>query len=272
MSPDHVIARTSARLRELWSRDLPAFGLWSTLRDTAVAEMLAGSRFDYVCIDLQHGTADFADLPTTMQAMRAADHAPLVRLPWNDPAGVMRALDAGACAVVVPMVDDAAQAAAAASASRFPPDGSRSWGPMWGQVRADGAPSPAEQNAATLCLVMIETSAGVAAVEEIVRVPGIDGVYIGPNDLALGCGHGRATYRDSPDVDALIERLISTCRDAGLVAGLHCSDVEMAVHWAGRGARMLTVAQDGGLLRAGLERTWSALSEATDLTRTRAAP
>ena len=271
-TPDHVIARTSARLRELWSRDLPAFGLWSSLRDTMIAETLGGSEFDYVCIDLQHGAATLADLPTMAQAMRAADAAPLVRVPWNEPATVMRALDAGACAVVVPMVDNAEQARAAAAASHFPPDGTRSWGPMWGYVRADGAPAPDEQNAAAICLVMIETSAGLDAVEDIVGVPGVDGIYIGPSDLALSCGHGRSTYRDSPAVDAMIERIIRACRAADVVAGLHCSDVEMAAHWAGRGARMLTVAQDGGLLRAALGRTWTALGEATDLATTRTAP
>ncbi len=133
---------------------------------------------------------------------------------------------------------------------------------MWAGVRPDGAPDPAEQDTSTICLVMVETPGGVEAIEEIVRVPGVDGVYIGPSDLALGTGHGRATYRDSAAVDELIERLVGTCRDAGVVAGLHCSDVEMAGHWAGRGVRMLTTGQDMALLGAALTRQWAALDSA----------
>jgi 4-hydroxy-2-oxoheptanedioate aldolase len=257
-----VIPRSSARLRELWSRDQPAFGLWSSTRDTVVAELVAGAPHDYVCVDLQHGSATFAELPGMLQAMRAAGRAPLVRVPWNEPSGIMRALDTGAIGVIVPMVNNAAEAAAAASACRFPPNGARSWGPMWAPVRTDGAPAAADQDAATICLVMVETPAGVEAIEEIARTPGVDGVYIGPNDLALGCGHGRATYRDSPAVDELIQHLVTTCRDAGVVAGLHCSDVDMAAHWAGRGVRVLTCGQDLALLRTAVTGQWKAVEEA----------
>lgn len=241
-------ARATAHLRSLWSRDTPAFGLWSSLTDPAVAELLAQQAFDYTCVDLQHGMATYTDLPFLLQAMRAGGAAPLVRVPWNEPAALMRVLDSGACGVVVPMVDDAAAAARAAAACRYPPVGARSWGPMWGAVRPDGAPAPHEQDEAVLCFVMVETRAGLDDLERIVAVDGVDGVYIGPNDLALSCGHGRATYRDAPEVDAMLQRVVDACRAAGVVAGLHCSDVDMARHWAGRGARLLTVAQDSLLL------------------------
>jgi 4-hydroxy-2-oxoheptanedioate aldolase len=92
-----------------------------------------------------------------------------------------------------------------------------------------------------------------------VAVPGVDGVYIGPNDLALGTGHGRGTYRDTPEVDALIQRIIDACRSAGIAAGVHCSDVEMARHWAGRGATMLTGANDSALLKVAADAAIRAL-------------
>lgn len=262
-SSDGVVARTSAHLRDLWSRDLPAFGVWSVLPDPTVAELLAASAFDYVCLDLQHGVATFSELPEMVRAMRAAGKAPVVRVPWNEPVDIMRAIDTGASAVLVPMVNSAEEAARAASACRFPPTGTRSWGPMWGDLRADGALPPAAQDEAAICLVMVETQAGVEALEEIVRTPGVDGVYVGPNDLALGCGYGRATYRDSSEVDALIQRVVDTCRGAGVVAGLHCSDAEMAVHWAGRGVRLLTAGQETSLLRAALGELWAQVSGAT---------
>jgi 4-hydroxy-2-oxoheptanedioate aldolase len=257
-----VVGRSAGHLRDLWRRDRPAFGLWSVLPDPAVAELVAGGPFDYVCVDLQHGVATFSELPAMLQAMRAAGRAPVVRVPWNEPAGIMRALDVGASAVLVPMVNSADDARRAASACRYPPAGQRSWGPMWADVRPDGALPPAEQDAAVICLVMVETRAGMAALDEIVRVPGVDGVYIGPNDLALGCGYGRATYRDSAEVDALIDRAVAACRDAGVVPGLHCSDAEMALHWAGRGARMLTAGQDTSLLSAASTDLWHRLAHA----------
>lgn len=263
--PDHghdgsgTTTRSSRRLRELWAADRPAYGVWSGLADPVVAELLAATAFDYVCVDLQHGLATPAVMPAVAQAMRAAGRAPLVRVAWKDPVDVMRAIDSGAAGVVVPMVDSADDARRAAAACRFPPTGTRSWGPMWGDVRADGARPPQEQDDDVLCLVMVETRAGVDAVEEIVAVPGVDGVYVGPNDLALGCGLGRSTYRDSGEVDALLQHVVDACRRAGVVAGLHCSDPDMALHWAGRGVRMLTAATDTTLLRGAADDVWAAV-------------
>ncbi len=256
-----LVARSSGRLRELWREDRPAYALWSCLADPVVAELVAAGPFDTVVVDLQHGLATPAELPHLLQAMRAAGLAPAVRVAWKDPATIMRAVDTGASAVVVPMVDSAEDAAVAAAACRFPPTGTRSWGPMWGDVRPDGALPPAEQDAGVLCFVMVETRAGVDALEEIVATPGVDGVFIGPNDLALGCGYGRSTYRDEPEVDALLQRIVDACRDAGVVAGLFCSDVEMARHWAGRGARLLSAAVDTSLLRTAVAGAWAAVSE-----------
>jgi len=254
-----VVERSAARLRDRWAQDRPAFGIWSMLADPAVAELVAATEFDYVCVDLQHGLATFSELPSMLQAMRSAGRAPVVRVPWNEPAQITRAVDTGAAAVLVPMVNSAEDAALAASACRFPPAGTRSWGPMWGDARADGALPPQQQDEVVLCMVMVETQAGVDAIDEIVAVPGVDGVYIGPNDLALGCGLGRSTYRDCEQVGALLQRVVDACRRSGVVAGLHCSDVEMALHWAGRGVGMLTVATDTTLLRQAAEQTLAAI-------------
>ena len=262
---ESVIARSSAHLRGRWAQDQPVFGLWTGLADPAVAELEATSPFDYVCVDLQHGVSTFSELPHMLQAMRAAGRAPIVRVPVNEAATIMRALDTGACAALVPMVNSADDAARAVAACRFPPEGERSWGPMWGDVRDDGALPPEEQNAASICIVMVETAAGMDDLEAIAAVPGLDGIYIGPNDLALSCGYGRETYRTSTDVDAMIQRIVDVCRDRGIVAGLHCSDIDMAAHWAARGARMLTAATDTTLLRGAISRAWSALDEAAGL-------
>ena len=252
--------RGTAHLRGLWRQDRAAFGMWSLLADPVVAELVAATDVDFAVVDLQHGFATFAELPTLLQAMRAGGMAPVVRVPWNEPAQIMRAADSGACGVLVPMVNSAAQAAAAVDACRFPPLGSRSWGPMWGGIRADGAPAPDVANEALLCFVMVETQEGIDALEEIAAVPGVDGVFIGPNDLALSCGYGRATYRDSVEVGRLLDRVIEVCTASGVVPGLFCSDGEMALHWAGRGARFLSAGMDTGLLREGIDALAAQLS------------
>ena len=251
MQPQHgTIASAAARLRSAMSAGR-AYGMWSSIPDTSVAELVAGLPYDYVVVDLQHGVATFTELPVIAQAMRAAGNAPLVRVPWKDPAQIMRALDSGACGVVVPMVSSADEAEAAVSACRFPPVGVRSWGPMWSTVRSDGALPPAEQDAGALCIVMIETAEAIADLDAILATEGLDGIYIGPNDLALACGFGRGTYRDDPEVAALIQQIVDACRAAGVPAGLHCSDPEMGRDWIARGASMVTIAQDTGLIADG---------------------
>ncbi len=153
--------------------DQPAFGLWSVLPDPTRRRAAGRRRRWTTCASTSStGSRRSASCPRCCERCGAAGVAPIVRVPWNEPAAVMRALDTGASAVLVPMVNSAAEAARAAAACRFPPTGERSWGPMFGDTRPDGALPPAEQDAAVLCLVMVETLAGVEALEEIVRVPG----------------------------------------------------------------------------------------------------
>ena len=251
MQQNHgTTARAAAHLRSAIESG-GAYGIWISIPDLSVAELVAGLPYDYVVVDLQHGVTTFTELPALAQAMRAAGNAPLVRVPWKDPAQIMRAIDSGACGVVVPMISSAEEAQAAVSACRFPPVGVRSWGPMWGYVRSDGALPPAEQDAGVLCIVMIETAEAINDLEAILATEGVDGIYIGPNDLALACGFGRGTYRDDPEVASLIQKIVDACRAAGVPAGLHCSDPEMGRDWIARGAAMVTIAQDTGLLADG---------------------
>jgi 4-hydroxy-2-oxoheptanedioate aldolase len=225
-----------------------SFGLWSNGDSLAVARVLGRSGFDYVCLDLQHGLLDVANLHPAAWAVRAGGARCVVRVPWNRPEYLMRALDLGAQAVIVPMVESVAQARAASAAARFGSDGARSWGPVWGGE----APAPAEADAQVQCFVMVETATALAAVEEIAAVPGLAGIYVGPNDLALSTGFGRATYRTDPAIGAMIDRIVAACDANGIVAGLHCDSVEMAEHWFARGVTMLTCATDTVILEQGL--------------------
>ncbi|GEM_PF-217461 len=233
--------------------DSAEYGIWSCTDSASTVRMLGRAGYDYVCLDLQHGLADPADLHQLAWSVRAGGSRCVVRVPWNRPEHIMRAVDLGAQRVVVPMVESAHEARRAVDATRYPRAGTRSWGPLW------PSESPEPQDAEVECFVMVETRAGLDAVDAIAATPGLAGIYIGPNDLALAAGHGRATYDTDPGVDAMLTRVVAACRAAGITAGLHCSSVAMAAHWAARGVAMLTAATDHVLLEHAVRGTAAAL-------------
>lgn len=235
-------------LKASWSEKRAAAGVWLTLADPVTAEVLAGSGFDYLVIDLQHGVAGPDSLAGLLHAVSRSTTQSLVRVPWNEPAIIMRSLDLGAAGVIVPLVNTADDARSAVAACRYPPDGMRSWGP-W-RAGVDGRRVvPAEANRDTICVIMVETELALENLEEIVAVPGIDAIYIGPNDLAMGLGEGRTTYKESKVVRDAIDKVLKACQRAQVVVGLHCSSPEMAIEWRKAGVQMLTTAEDVMLLK-----------------------
>jgi 4-hydroxy-2-oxoheptanedioate aldolase len=234
-------------LRAAWAEGRTAFGLWSAIPSSFSAEIVAGAGVDYVCVDQQHGVVDYASMIPMLQAIGAAGAAPITRVLSNDPYRIMKALDAGALGVIVPLVNDAGEAANAVAACRYPPHGIRSYGP----IRASsviGSRDPEDLAGEVLCIVMVETREGLENVEEIAATPGIDGIYIGPADLALSLGLPPST---SVTQDAHIEavrRIREACRKHGVVAGMHASSGMWAKQHAEAGFDMVTVASDASLL------------------------
>ena len=162
-------------------------GIWSFAVDVDLLRRLASGGFDWLAVDAQHGRLDRAALHAVGRALADTDASLVVRVPSVDPVWIGAALDAGAVAVVVPSVTSATDAELAARASRYPPLGERSWGqfaPQWGGAVID----PAAANAAVRCLVMIETAGALADVDAIAATPGVDGLFVGPFDLALALG------------------------------------------------------------------------------------
>jgi 4-hydroxy-2-oxoheptanedioate aldolase len=168
-------------------------------------------------------------------------------VPWNEPGSIMRALDAGAEGVIVPMVNTPEEARAAAGASRYPPLGYRSWGPLRsGMAQPDF--NPALGNEQTICLVMIETYQAVDDVDAILDVPGVDGVFVGPNDLAISHSGANAGAGTSERDVEMIERVAGACARRGLVAGISCTGPEDARRWERAGYSLLGMPSDAGLL------------------------
>ncbi len=250
------------RLRAKWEAEEAAFGLWAGIPTSLTAEIAAAAGYDYVCVDLQHGLSDEATMITMFQATQAAGAVPMARLAWNEPWLIMRALDLGAVGVILPLIDNAAEARRAVESCRYPPLGKRSFGP----VRAEmvmGTTAPADLGGDVLCFAMIETRDGIDNLEEIAATPGLDGLYIGPSDLsiALGLPPGGVVADPSQDRPALaeaIERVRQVCEANGLIAGMHCGGGAIAEHYAKQGFRLITVAVDTNLYKATISRELSA--------------
>lgn len=226
----------------------PSYGGWCSIPSTLSAEVMARGGFDWLCIDCQHGLIDYREMLGMVQVAEAAGRPALVRVSWNHPAEIMRSLDAGAAGVIVPMVETAEDAAAATASCRYSPKGHRSWGPIRASLAHAGW-SPQLGNDAVGCIVQIESRRAVENLDEILAVDGLDGIYIGPADLAVS--HGLApTFQITDDFhDGLVRHILQASLDAGVPAGIHCTDPLSARTWADAGFRFVTLTSDVTLLK-----------------------
>lgn len=248
------------RLRAKWDAGEPTFGLWAGIPSSFTAELAAAAGYDYVCVDLQHGLSDERTMVSMLQATMAARSTALVRVAWNEPWLIMRALDLGAAGVIVPLVGSGADAATAVQACKYPPDGTRSYGPIRAELVV-GSGSPAELAGAVLCFVMVETREGLEHLEEIALTPGLDGIYIGPSDLSIALGLTPATG-GQPLEDA-IARVRAACDARGLIAGMHCASGAAARGRAAEGFELITVGVDASLFKSTISRELAEARTAT---------
>ena len=235
-------------LKQAWAEDRTAFGLWSVIPSSFSAEIFAKTGVDYVCVDQQHGVVGYDSMVPMFQAIQAEGSAPITRVLSNDPFLIMKALDAGAWGVIVPLVNSAEDAARAASACRYPPQGIRSFGP----VRAAGvigSRDPERLGGEVLCLVMVETRDALERVDEIANTPGVDGIYIGPADLALSLGLPPTLEIQEGEHAEAVGRIREACHRNGIAAGIHCPSGEWARKHTETGFDLVTVATDATLLR-----------------------
>ncbi len=219
------------------------FGAITTVGDSLVTEVLGHSGVDWVCVDLQHGAFGDDALFPVLQALELTGTSALVRVRWNEPASIMRALDAGAAGVIVPMVETVEQAAAAVAACRYPPAGIRSWGPIRARYSMPGY-SPQRADDTVICAVMVETIAGLAAVRSLAGVAGLDAIFVGPSDLSLSMGYPPSLGMPPPEVDEAIWQITDACANAEITAGIFTAGSDQALRWAGRGFRLVSVHSD----------------------------
>jgi 4-hydroxy-2-oxoheptanedioate aldolase len=238
------------KIKQLWADDRPVLHGWLSIGNSFTAEVMAAQGYDAISVDVQHGALDYSSLLPMYQAMRASGVVLGARVPWLDPAMIMKVLDAGALLVICPMVSTAEQAAEFVSYLRYPPLGQRSFGPTRASF-ALGDNIGAEANDQVVGLAMIETREGMENLDAIAATPGLDGLYVGPADLSLALGAGRLAPgfdREEPEMIAAIKTILAASKASGKRAALHCGTAEYAARAIGWGFDMCTVSGDFRLM------------------------
>lgn len=222
-------------------------GLWSSLCSNLVAEVIAGSGFDWILIDTEHAPNELPTVIGQLQALVGGTAAPVVRPAWNDAVTIKRLLDAGVQNFLVPYVQTPEEARAAVAATRYPPEGVRGVavthrGNQYGRV----TDYYKRANREICVLVQIETSLALKNLEAIASVEGVDGLFIGPSDLAASLGHlgdaGHTEVRTA--IDDALKRIHRTSKASGILAPIEAD----ARHWLSMGCTVLAVGSDVGLL------------------------
>lgn len=228
---------------------------WSTIPEPVVAELCARAAFDCVTVDMQHGMHDAVSAMRSISGIALAGKPALVRVMAGDNGMVSRALDFGAEAVIAPMIDTVEQAQAFADAAKYPPIGNRSWGPLRAQTvfGIDPATQLATGNAESLALAMIETRQALAALDDILALPGIDGIFVGPSDLSVTLTEGKRVAPGDPVVDEPMRLIANRTNSAGKIAGAFAWGGARADSFKAMGYRLIAVGTDQACLARGIE-------------------
>jgi 4-hydroxy-2-oxoheptanedioate aldolase len=222
-------------------------GLWSSLCSNIAAEIIGDSGFDWILLDTEHSPNEIPDLVGQLQALQASKTTPIIRPAWNDAVMAKRALDIGAQTLLFPYVQNAAEAKAAVASTRYPPHGIRGVSVAARASRYGRTPGYLGKSNAEICvLVQVETRAALDQLEAIAAVDGVDGVFIGPSDLAASLGHlGNPQH---PDVQAAIKDAVDRLKKVGKPAGMLTGNEEEAKRYIDWGYLFVAVGADIGLL------------------------
>jgi len=228
----------------------PSIGTWLTLPDPIAARMMARVGFDWLTVELEHSPTSFESAAASFAIISGSGSVPLVRVPWNTGENIKRVLDIGAWGIVVPMVNSRAEAEAAVAAARYAPLGTRSIG---GQLHAinfetDPATYYAKANDEILVVLMAEHVKAIEKADEIFSVPGIDVVFIGPNDLHNSMGKPPAFESADKQFTDAVAHILSVARKYGIAPGIHVADEAAAQRRLAEGFQFIAIGSEAGMM------------------------
>jgi 4-hydroxy-2-oxoheptanedioate aldolase len=243
---EHFPARRIARGETVYSA-------WVTIPEPLVAETAARAGFAAVTMDMQHGPLTSNDIMRCITAAHQNGAAAAIRVPIKSYALASRALDSGASAVIMPMINTVEEARALVSATKYPPLGERSWGPQRAIELFDVSRETYlhQANTATLSLALIETPQALDNLEGILAVEGLDGIFVGPSDLSISLSGGAFVDPADEAVDAAIDFILEQTLEAGKIAAIYSRTPERAKAFVERGFHMVCVGSDVQAIRYG---------------------
>lgn len=228
----------------------PQIGLLCNLGSSYAIEVAAGAGFDWMLIDTEHSPIDIENVLHQLQTLAAYPTAAVVRVPWNDMVAIKRYLDIGAQSLLIPYVETPEQAASAVTSTRYPPEGMRGVALATRASSFGRDPSYAPNAYEEIMLIaQIENQTGLANLEAIAAVDGIDGLLVGPSDMHAAFGHVGQTA--NPEVVPVIEQAIARIVATGKLAGVYAPVENLAIRWIELGARLVLVGSDIGIMARG---------------------
>lgn len=238
------------RLRSIWESGGAAVNGWLAIPSSFAAETMAHQGWDALTIDLQHGVVDYQTMVTMLQAISTTATVPVVRVPWLEPGILMKTLDAGAYAVICPMVNTREDAQKLVAYTSYAPRGTRSYGPIRALLYG-GGDYPQHADATVVRFAMIETAQALDNLDAILSVEGLDAVYVGPADLSISLGCKPDFDNPEPKAAQAIDHVLERAKSHNVVAGIHNGTPEAALGRIGKGFQFVTIASDARILAAG---------------------
>src|ERR1700724_2936392 len=231
------------RIREIWAEGKAVINSWCGIPSSWSAEVMAHMGWDSLVVDMQHGLIDYQVMETMLQGISTSNTTPLVRVPWNDPAHIQKALDAGAYGIICPMINNRAEAEKFVGSMRYAALGYRSSEPIRASLYG-GADYHAKANDIVVAFGMIETQEALDNLDDILSVKGLDAIYIGPSDLSISLGYNPGG--DKPDnwMMSALQKILDGCKRHKVQPGIHCGAPAYAKKMIEMGFTFVTVGAD----------------------------
>ena len=228
---------------DIWKKGKVAINGWLSIPNSFTAESMSKMGWDSLTIDLQHGLNDYPTSVSMLQVITNSPTIPFARVPWNEPGIIMKMLDAGACGIIAPMINNKEECEKFVSYCRYPPLGQRSFGPMRAQL-AYGLDYQENANSQIVTLAMIETQEAVQNIDEILSVKDLNGVYIGPADMSLAYGlKPKFDVKEDP-IFSNIKLIVNKAKEHGKIAGIHNGTTQYAKEMIALGYQFVTISSD----------------------------